>query len=297
MLYGKIRWRGYIELHRQDRGSDDGFVVGILGTAMYGTRDAPQIWQEEVRKAMKHLGFESRVLHSSLFYHRVRNVTVVFHVDDFLRSGTMEDLLRLYCYRSMEETYDLKHAIPNRDSGNEVKCFDRIVRWTPRGIELEGDEQHAKILRKAWSTEECSEVETAKTKDGQDRLNNGEELHEEEEARRARRAIARISYMAQDRLDISVVARVLSLSTARRQKEVLLVIKRVIRYLRRYPRCTIKIGCDQNLAKLDARTDSDWAVDVATKRFELGTATVHHWSKPQANVALSSGEAELDTLP
>ena len=97
MLYGKIRWRGYIELHRQDRGSDDGFLVGILGRAMYGTRAAPQIWQEEVRKAMKHLGFESRALHSSLFYHRVRNVTVVFHVDDFLRSGTMEDLLWLYC--------------------------------------------------------------------------------------------------------------------------------------------------------------------------------------------------------
>ena len=97
MLFGKIRWRGYIELHRQDRGSDDGFLVGILGKAKYGTRAAPQIWQEEVRKAMKHLGFESRALHSSLFYHRVRNLTVVFDVDDFLRSGTMEDLLWLYC--------------------------------------------------------------------------------------------------------------------------------------------------------------------------------------------------------
>ena len=75
--------------------------------------------------------------------------------------------------------------------------------------EMKDDEKHAKILRKAWSTEECSEVETAKTKDGQGRLSNGEELHEEE-ARRARRAIARISYMAQHRLDISVVARVLS---------------------------------------------------------------------------------------
>ena len=75
----------------------------------------------------------------------------------------------------------------------------------------------------------------------------------------------------------------------------LLAIKRVIRYLRRYPRCTIKIGCDQNLAKLDARTDSDWAVDVAMRRLQLRTATVHHWSKPQAGVALSSGEAELNS--
>ena len=54
-----------------------------------------------------------------------------------------------------------------------------------------------------------SYVDTPITKNGQDSLNNGEELHEEE-ARRARRAIARISYLAQDRTDITVAARVLS---------------------------------------------------------------------------------------
>ena len=46
--------------------------------------------------------------------------------------------------------------------------------------------------------DQCSEVDTPITKNGQDSLNNGEELHEEE-ARRARRAIARVNYMAQDR--------------------------------------------------------------------------------------------------
>ena len=37
--------------------------------------------------------------------------------------------------------------------------------------------------------DQCSEVDTPITKNGQDSFNNGEELHEEE-ARRARRAIA-----------------------------------------------------------------------------------------------------------
>ena len=71
-LYGQIRRRVYIELHQQDSRSGDKFVVGDLRKAMYGTRDAPQILQEEVEKAMRDLGFELSILHSSVFYHRVR---------------------------------------------------------------------------------------------------------------------------------------------------------------------------------------------------------------------------------
>ena len=79
---------------------------------------------------------------------------------------------------------------------------------------------------------------------------------------------------------------------------VLQAIKRVIRYLRRYPRCIIEINSDQQVTELDVWTDSDWAGDVETRKscsrgsLQLGTSTIHHWAKLQANVALSSGEAE-----
>ena len=82
---------------------------------------------------------------------------------------------------------------------------------------------------------------------------------------------------------------------------VLPAIKRVIRYLRRYPRCIIEIDSDQQVTELDVWTDSDWAGDVETRKpcsggsLQLGTSTIHHWSKLQANVALSSGEAELNS--
>ena len=123
----------------------------------------------------------------------------------------------------------------------------------------------------------------------------------EEEARRARRAIARINYMAQDRADTSVAARVLSQCMAGPREGVLPAIKRVIRYLRRYPRCIIEIDSDQQVTELDVWTDSDWAGDAETRKscsggsLQLGTSTIHHWSKLQANVALSSGEAELNS--
>ena len=135
---------------------------------MYGTRDAPQIWQEEVEKAMRNLGFELSILHSSVFYHRIRNVIVVIHVDDFLCSGKIEDLQWLY--ESVKEKYDLKYTILSRDSKREVKYLNRTIRWTPRGVELDGDEKHVKILQKEWAMDQCSEVDTPITKNGQDSL-------------------------------------------------------------------------------------------------------------------------------
>ena len=56
-LYGRISRSVYIELPEEDPMSRSGLYVGKLDKAMYGTRDAPAVWQEEVEKTMKALGF------------------------------------------------------------------------------------------------------------------------------------------------------------------------------------------------------------------------------------------------
>ena len=106
--------------------------------------------------------------------------------------------------------------------------------------------------------------------------------------------------MAQDRPDLSVAARVLSQCMAHPREGVLQGVKRVIRYLRGRPRCVLLILTDGELDKIEVMTDSDWAGDVTTRKscsggsLQLGGTTVLHWSKLQSNVALSSGEAELN---
>ena len=55
-LYGKTKRNVYIWLPSEDPNSKLG-LMGKLDKAMYGTRDAPQVWQEEVRGTMKSLGF------------------------------------------------------------------------------------------------------------------------------------------------------------------------------------------------------------------------------------------------
>ena len=105
-------------------------------------------------------------------------------------------------------------------------------------------------------------VDTTITENGADSHNNGLELHEGE-AGRARRATARLNYMAQDRADVSVAPCVLSQCMAR-------LSEGVLRYLRRYPRCSIAIDSGQQVKELDVSTDSDWSVDAETRNYCSG---------------------------
>ena len=57
-LYGEIRRNVYIELPHTDPRYGDKTVVGQLKKAMYGTRDAPQIWAQVVQEAMESLGYK-----------------------------------------------------------------------------------------------------------------------------------------------------------------------------------------------------------------------------------------------
>ena len=52
---------------------------------MYGTRDAPMIWQE----------VQGLCYPSIVFQHETRDLLLCVHVDDLLRTGLREDLMRL----------------------------------------------------------------------------------------------------------------------------------------------------------------------------------------------------------
>ena len=105
---------------------------------MYGTRDAPQIWQNEVRTTMESLGFCMSILQASEYYHQSRGMIVIVHVDDFLCSGDEDDLEWL-C-DCLKDKYDLKRNVLHKGSNAEVRYLNRSIRWTPEGIEMEGDE-------------------------------------------------------------------------------------------------------------------------------------------------------------
>ena len=67
--------------------------VGQLMKAMYGTRGAPQSWQNLVRVVLERVGVVASCVVPSLFYHPKRDMRVCTHVDDLQCSGSKQNSL------------------------------------------------------------------------------------------------------------------------------------------------------------------------------------------------------------
>ena len=107
------------------------------------------------------------------------------------------------------------------------------------------------------------------------------------------------SPQSQDRPDLSVPSRLLAQHMANPTEGTVVSLKRVLRYIRKHPvgRSLMRWCCGSELTVM---TDSDWARDAQHRKSMSGgillhgSAMISHWSKTQSNVALSSGEAELN---
>ena len=91
-MYGRIARSVYIELPEEDPMSKSGLYVGKLYKTMYGTRDAPAAWQEEVERTMRDLGFKPCISTPCLYYHMETKVRIVAHVDDMMCVGDKDEL-------------------------------------------------------------------------------------------------------------------------------------------------------------------------------------------------------------
>ena len=81
-LYADCERELYIELPEEDerKGKD---VVGRLRKALYGTQDAPVLWQRLVRRIMIDHGFEASRTTACVYFNKETAIKAVAHVDDF----------------------------------------------------------------------------------------------------------------------------------------------------------------------------------------------------------------------
>ena len=66
--------------------------VAKLRRALYGTRDAPLLWQADVARVLSKLGFIQGVAHPCVFHHPSKQLALTFHVDDFAVVGPPDAL-------------------------------------------------------------------------------------------------------------------------------------------------------------------------------------------------------------
>lgn len=71
------------------------------------------------------------------------------------------------------------------------------------------------------------------------KMNDGRNPMTATEATRFRRGVARVNYMAQDRCDLSVASKIMSQSMSNPLQGDDAMLKRVVWYILRFPRCII----------------------------------------------------------
>lgn len=95
----------FIEHPPEDAKGSDGTKIGKLRKTLYGTKDAPSIWQDEVTKVMRDIYFVARTLQSMVFTHLKYDLMVLAHVDNFLGVGE----------RGLFELVEQRHERKNRN--------------------------------------------------------------------------------------------------------------------------------------------------------------------------------------
>jgi len=291
--------RAYIELPGEagKRG-----MCGRLRRWLYGMRPAAGAWEDDYSDKLVAMGFVKGEAVPTAFFRPRDEVRCVVHGDDFTFSGEADSLKEVA--KEMKEVYELKvRAILGDEPGDDraVTILNRRIEWAEEGIRYEADPRHVEELTKFFGLKEDSnglDVPIVKEEVTEEE-EPGEPL-EGEELRNFRGLAARANYLAADRVDIQYAAKEICRDMARPTTKSMAKLKRLARYLTRYPRGIIMFKENENERGIiiDVFTDSDWAGCRGTRKSTSGGVMMYSggmlksWSSTQATVALSSGEAE-----
>ena len=237
-----------------------------------------------------------------MYIHDAKEILLAIHVGDFLVAASQDALD--WVYKEVSKVYELKKKIISSapEDAHETTYLNRKLKWNEANwMSYEGDEKHDVLLRD-WRLVHCRAVSSTLTKKLEDKVGDGCKLSESE-GRRVRRSIVRINFMSQDRLDLCCAARILSKHMSSPTDGTRHALIHVVKYLKGHARCVNKFYAsipDEDY-KVTGYFDSDWANDIAGRKscgggvLLLARVPVTFWSKSQSNIALSSGEAELNS--
>ena len=266
---------------------------------VYGTRDAGKIWEDTYTQVLHNIGFVAGESNPCIFYHKVKDISVVVHGDDFTVSGPERSLEWLKDF--LKARWDVKATTLRQEShqAKEVRVLNRSIGWAAQGIEYEADPRHRQVIIRELGLEGCTPVTTPFGPQEQGSLQDEGELLSGPEATKFRAIVARLNYLAADRPDIQWATKEVSKRMANPRKPDWQLLKRLGRYLAGSARAVQTLEWQQGPIGLSTYVDSDWAGDKKTCKSTSGgmifrgAHLLKSWSTNQQIVALSSGEAEL----
>ena len=179
----------------------------------------------------------------------------------------------------------------------------RVIEYGEEGIEWMGDPRHQVKLEEYFGMTEHTKILGRNGYDVE-----GKDVEEEhhgdltkEEVRNFRMLAARLNYMAQDNMWIQFAAKEICRNMSQPCVRDFEKVKQLVRFLKGVGnvKTLYKWQTEEDAQNITVLVDSDWAGCRTTRKstsggvIKLGAHVLTSWSKTQATVATSSGEAEL----
>ena len=143
-FYAPAKRDVYVKLPAED--FTEGYC-GKLNKSMYGTRDASLNWENEYIRFMTGIGFVRGLSSPCLFYHPGKDIRAVVYGDDFTLLGSEEHLNWFKAEIQLTWAIDFKARLgPDANDQKSVRLLNRVVEWTPEGVNIEGDQRNAEII-------------------------------------------------------------------------------------------------------------------------------------------------------
>ncbi|GJU32265.1 retrovirus-related pol polyprotein from transposon TNT 1-94 [Tanacetum coccineum] len=263
-----------------------------LKKALYGIKQAPRAWYDELSQFLLQNHFFKGTIDPTLFIRRFDNdiLVVQVYVDDIIFGSTNPRYTQLF--------FDLMKSRFEMSMMGEMTFFLGLqVNQSPRGIFINQSKYVLEILKK-YGMETCVPVRTSmEIKDKLDLDQNGTPV----DAMKYRSMIGALMYLTSSRPDIVHATYLCARYQAKPTEKHLKEVKRIFRYLRG----TINMGLwytKDSGFELTGFSDADYAGCKDTFKSTsggvqfLGEKLVSWSSKKQDCTALSTAEAEYVSL-
>ena len=183
----------------------------------------------------------------------------------------------------------------------ELRILNRTLRWCKDGLVFPANLRHGREVVDELGLSKSKPVSSPVTGDSVTRCQDDEfKPLDEDKKRLYQRIVAKLNYLAHDRLDLKYATSCLASAVSSPCIGDMRVAKRVGRYLRKAPFAWQGFPFhDPRPEELLCCPDADWASDKTSRRstsggvVTLGGGVLNCWAKKQKSVALSSWESEL----
>ena len=177
--------------------------VRKLRKALYGTRPAAASWRDELRKGLVSCSLTVGTVSRRCFHNELCSVARTVHGGDIFVAGPRQDIAKMVA--TLKKRWETRDQMigPKHDDQKELRIPNRTLRWCKVGFVFAANFRHGREVVDELGLRKSKPVSSPATADGAARCQDDEfKPLNEEEKRLYQRIVAKLHYLAHDRLDL-----------------------------------------------------------------------------------------------